>query len=159
MSVELTKTQDVSTVVEAAIARHGQDREALVPVLSEVNEQLGYLSTETLAEISRKLRVPGAQLLSVASFYHMLSTKPRGRHVIKFCESAPCHVMGGRLVWQALQETLQIEPGETSADGKWTLLTTSCPGVCGVGPVMMIDDDVYGNLTPDRLPEILGQYE
>jgi NADH:ubiquinone oxidoreductase subunit E len=159
MSVELTKTQDVSTVVEAAIARHGQDREALVPVLSEVNERLGYLSTETLAEISRKLRVPGAQLLSVASFYHMLSTKPRGRHVIKFCESAPCHVMGGRLVWQALQETLQIEPGETSADGKWTLLTTSCPGVCGVGPVMMIDDDVYGNLTPNRLPEILGQYE
>jgi len=159
MSVELTKAQDVSTVVKTAIARHGQDREALIPVLSEVNEQLGYLSTEALVEISRSLRVPGAQLLSVASFYNMLSTRPRGRHVIKFCESAPCHVMGGRQVWQALQEALQIEPGETSADGKWTLLTTSCPGVCGVGPVMMIDNDVYGNLTPDRLPEILGQYK
>lgn len=159
MSVELTKTRDVATVVQAAIGRHGQDRDAVVPVLSEVNEQLGYLSTEALVEISRLLRVPGSQLLSVASFYDMLSTRPRGRHVIKFCESAPCHVMGGRQVWQALQETLQLEPGETSADGKWTLLTTSCPGVCGVGPVMMIDDDVYGNLAPDRLPEILGQYK
>ena len=159
MSIELKKTQDVSAMVEAAIARHGQDRDALIPILAEVNEQLGYLSTDALAEISRSLRVPQAQLLSVASFYQMLSTKPRGRHVIKFCESAPCHVMGGRQVWQALQEELSLEPGETSRDGKWTLLTTSCPGICGVGPVMMIDDDVYGNLTPDRLAEILGRYE
>lgn len=159
MSIELTKTQDVSAVVKAAIARHGQDREALVSVLSEVNEQLGYLPSAALKEISQSLRVPGAQLLSVASFYRMLSTRPRGKHVIKFCESAPCHVMGGRQVWQAVQEALNLKPGETSADGKWSLLTTSCPGVCGVGPVMMIDDDIYGNLTPERLSAILGRYE
>jgi NADH:ubiquinone oxidoreductase subunit E len=88
----------------------------------------------------------------------MLSTKPVGRHVIRFCESAPCHVMGGRLLIQALIESLQLRPGETSSDGRWTLLTTSCLGTCGVGPVLWIDDDIYGNVTAEQLPDILGAY-
>lgn len=159
MSVALTETRDVSAVVEAAIAHHGDTAEALVPILSEVNDKLGYLPVDALTQISKSLRVPGSQLISTASFYRLLSTKPRGKHVIRFCESAPCHVMGGRQIWRALQETLELGPGETSADGKWTLLTTSCPGICGVGPVIMIDDDVYGNLAPERLPEILALYE
>jgi NADH:ubiquinone oxidoreductase subunit E len=66
--------------------------------------------------------------------------------------------MGGRRVWLALQEALGLQPGETSADGEWTLLAASCPGLCGVGPVMIIDDDVYGNITPERLSEILARY-
>lgn len=159
MSVALTETQDVSAVVQAAIAHHGDTAEALVPILSEVNDKLGYLPVGALTQISKSLRVPGSQLISTASFYRLLSTKPRGQHVIRFCESAPCHVMGGRKIWQALQETLGVGPGDTTADGKWTLLTTSCPGVCGVGPIMMIDDDVYGNLAPERVPEILALYE
>lgn len=155
----MTGGQDVTPVVEAAVVRHGRSPEALIPVLSEVNATLGYLSTDAMAEVSRLLRVPGSRVLSVASFYRMLSTQPRGRHMIRFCESAPCHVMGGRELWQALQDAVQLGPGETSADGKWTLLTTSCLGVCGVGPVVVIDDDVYGNVTPGQLPEILGRYE
>ena len=67
--------------------------------------------------------------------------------------------MGGRLVWKALQDALGLEPGETSADGQWTLLTTSCPGVCGVGPVLIIDDEVHGNVTPEKIPELLAQYQ
>ena len=89
----------------------------------------------------------------------MINTKPTGRHVVKFCESAPCHVAGGREVWKALQKELGIKPGETSDDGKWTLITTSCLGVCAVGPVMMVDEDIYGNITPNQLPEILGKYQ
>jgi NADH:ubiquinone oxidoreductase subunit E len=111
-----------------------------------------------MTEISESLRVSGSQLYETASFYRMLSTKPRGKHVVQFCESAPCHVMGGRKIFPALKEALGLEPGQTSADGQWTLLTTSCPGVCGVGPVMMIDDEVYGNLTPKRISEILASY-
>jgi NADH-quinone oxidoreductase subunit E len=104
------------------------------------------------------LRVSNSQLFSVASFYHMLSTKPRGRHLIQFCESAPCHVVGGREVWQTLQDELGLEAGETSADGKWTLVTSSCLGICGVGPVIVIDDDIYGNVAPERVPGILARY-
>ncbi len=149
---------DVSSVVQAAVERHGATLEALIPILSEVNQALGYLPAEALAEISQELRVPKSRLFSVASFYHMLSTKPRGRHVIQFCESAPCHVVGGREVWQTLQDELRLAPGETSADGKWTLVTTSCLGICGVGPVIMVDEDIYGNVGPDRVADILARY-
>jgi len=89
----------------------------------------------------------------------MFFTEQNGRHVIKFCESAPCHVAGGREVFEALQKDLGIAPGDTSDDGKWTLMTTSCLGVCAVGPVMMVDDDIYGNLTPEQIPDILAKYE
>ncbi len=159
MTISVKEGQDVSSVVQAAIAQHGATHEALIPILSEVNQKLGYLPAAALTEISRSLRVSNSQLLSVASFYRMFSTKPQGKHVIQFCESAPCHVMGGRQVWQALQEELSLEPGETSADGQWTLLTVSCPGICGVGPIMIIDDDIYGNLVPERVPEILANYK
>ena len=94
-----------------------------------------------------------SQLFRVASFYQMLSTKPRGQHVIQFCESAPCHVVGGRQVWQALHDELNLKAGETSPDGKWSLVTVSCLGVCAVGPVIVIDDDMYGNVEPEQLPK------
>jgi NADH-quinone oxidoreductase subunit E len=158
MAIGVKTTQDVASVVQTAIKQHGATVEALIPVLAEVNQTLGYLPAEALAEVSRGLRVPKSQLFSVASFYRMLSTKPRGRHVIQFCESAPCHVVGGREVWQTLQDELQLAPGETSADGKWTLVTTSCLGICGVGPVIMVDEDIYGNVAPDRLADILARY-
>lgn len=159
MNVDAKNKSDIPSIVQAAIAQHGTTPEALVPLLSDVNEKLGYLPTAALTEISRALRLPGSQLMAVASFYRMLSTKPRGRHVIQFCESAPCHVMGGRLVRRVLQEELGLEPGETSADGQWTLLAVSCPGICGVGPVLMVDENIYGNITPERIREILAQYE
>ena len=158
MAIGIRTTQDVASVVQAAVKRHGATVEALIPVLAEVNQALGYLPADALAEVSRRLRVPKSQLFSVASFYQMLSTKHRGRHVIQFCESAPCHVVGGREVWQTLQDELGLTPGETSADGKWTLVMTSCLGICGVGPVIMVDDDIYGNVGPDRVPEILARY-
>ena len=150
---------DVLAVVHEVIARHGNSATELIPILSEVNQKLGFLPTAAMAEISRQVRISDSQVFSVASFYQMLSTKPRGKHVIKFCESAPCHVVGGREVWQTLKDELSIEPGETTGDGKWTLVTTSCLGVCAVGPVMIIDDDIYGNVQPGQVSEILAQYE
>ncbi len=150
--------RNVLLVVREAVDRHGVTGEALISILSEVNQSLGYLPAEALAEIGRLLRTPGSRVFSVASFYNMLSTKPRGRHVIQFCESAPCHVGGGREVWQTLQDELGLATGETSPDGKWTLATTSCLGICGVGPVIMIDGDVYGNVRPDGVPDILARY-
>lgn len=159
MTINIKDRSDVVAVVQQAIARHGATREAVVPILTEVNEVLGYLPVDALTEISRSLRLSNSQLFAVTSFYRLLSTKPRGRHVIQFCESAPCHVMGGRQVWQTLQAELGLEPGQTSADGGWTLLGASCPGLCGVGPVLIVDGDVYGNVTAARIPEILAHYK
>ena len=158
MTTSVQSTQDVKFLVKETVDRHGGTRESLVPILTDLNRELGYLPSEVLAELSWSLKVPRSQLLSVASFYEMLSTEPRGRHVIQFCESAPCHVVGGREVWQMLQDELGLESGETSDDSKWTLLTSSCLGICGVGPVLIIDDDIYGNVVAERVPDILARY-
>jgi NADH-quinone oxidoreductase subunit E len=158
MAKNKTNGQAVTEAVHAAVNQHGATREELIPILSDVNRSLGYLPGEALQEISKELKVPQSQLFSVASFYRMLSTRPRGQHVIQFCESAPCHVVGGRKIWQELQDRLNLKSGETSPDGKWTLVTTSCLGVCAVGPVMMIDEDIYGNVTPEQIPDILARY-
>jgi NADH-quinone oxidoreductase subunit E len=159
MTVGTKDGQSVQQAVNAAVERYGNHREELIPILNDVNRTLGYLPAEALNDISLRLRVPKSQLFSVASFYQMLSTKPRGTHVIKFCESAPCHVIGGRQVWQALKNELKLKVGETSPDGKWTLVTVSCLGVCAVGPVIMIDDDIYGNLEPKQIAGILARYQ
>lgn len=145
--------------VRSAVKHHGASKAELIPILTDVNRTVGYLPTEALEEISRLVHVSKSQVFSVATFYRMLSTEKLGRHVIQFCESAPCHVVGGRQVWLALQEALELEPGQTSPDGKWSLVTVSCLGVCGVGPVVVIDEDMYGNVTPAQIPEILARYE
>ncbi len=150
---------NVRETTQSALDYYGYKEEELIPILTRVNRDLGFLPQEALEQISSALKMPKSKVKSVASFYHMLSTKPLGRHVIKFCENAPCHVAGGREVWLALQEATNLQSGETSPDGKWSLITTSCLGLCAVGPVMLVDGDVYGNLTAEKIPEILGRYE
>lgn len=161
-----TIERDVSTIVQAAIEKHGAQRDALIPILSEINRELGFIPAEAFQEVSKQLQtsteqvnVSKGQLFGLASFYDMLSTKPRGRHVIKFCENAPCHVVGGKAIWDALRETLQLKNGETTPDKKWTLVTTSCLGLCSVGPVVLIDDDLYGNVDTNQIDDILARYE
>jgi len=158
MAIEVKDNITVLKAVQDAVAKYGATQDELIPILNEVNREIGYLPGEALDEISRLIRVPKSHLFSVASFYRMLSTKARGKHVVQFCESAPCHVAGGREVWQAVKDALQIDENQTTPDGKWTLVTTSCLGVCGVGPVMMIDDDVFGNVDPKQVPSILAKY-
>jgi NADH-quinone oxidoreductase E subunit len=150
--------EEVLTVTARIVDKHGADREALVEILREVNEESGYLSREHLRRIAERVSVPLSKVYSVASFYSLISLKPVGRHVIRFCQDAPCHVAGGQEVWEALEHELGIPFGETTLDGEWTLLTTSCIGACAVGPVMMIDDDIYGNLTPEKIRKIIARY-
>lgn len=157
---------EVKEVVRQAIEKHGKSPDALIPILSEINRALGYVPAEAIREVKRRVQNPAegtfaaeSQLYGLVSFYDMLSTQPRGRHVIKFCENAPCHVVGGKPIWDALRETLELENGETTPDNKWTLVATSCIGLCSVGPVLLVDDDMYGNVTVEQIPRILGRYE
>ena len=160
------KDLDLVDLVDRLIKEHGATRDAIIPILSEINRTLGYIPTGALPEIRRRIQIPqegvflaDSNVYSAASFYQMFSLKPMGRHVIRFCESAPCHVEGGRQVIEALQNELGLQAGETSKDMKWSLLTTSCIGICSVGPVFSVDDDIFGNVTPERVPEILARYE
>lgn len=158
MIVDNQSRNALLNVVQDVITRYGNSRDELIPILNEINQKIGYLPKEALEEVSRQLRTSKSQLFSVATFYHMLSTEKRGKYVIQFCENAPCHVVGGREVWQALQETLHLKNGETSPDGKWTLITTSCLGVCGVGPVLVINGEIFGSVAPQQVSDILARF-
>jgi NADH-quinone oxidoreductase subunit E len=158
--------EKIESAIEQAIQKHGVHHDAIIPILLEINQQLGYIPVQSLSEVRKRLQMPSdgifvsdSRLFSIASFYHMLSTKPLGKHVVLFCESAPCHVVGGREVWAKLKDILKIKNGETTPDGQWSLVTTSCLGACGVGPVIVVDEDMYGNVTPDQVEQILSRYE
>ncbi len=153
------RREAIKAAVAAAVAEHGGSHDGLIPILSAVNERVGYLPTEALREVAQELREPASRVHAVATFYSMLSLEPHGRHVVQFCESAPCHVEGGRKVWQALRDELKLGPGETSPDSRFTLLTTSCLGLCAEGPVVVIDDQIHGNVTPDNVPALLARYK
>lgn len=148
----------IKAVVEELIERYGDTQEALVEILRDMNQGKGHLTQEDLDAIARRLRLPLSTVYSVASFYSLISLKPLGKHVIRFCEDAPCHVAGGREIWEALEREVGVPFGETTLDGQWTLLPTSCIGACAVGPVMMVDEDIYGNLTVDKVRAILARY-
>jgi NADH:ubiquinone oxidoreductase subunit E len=150
---------DLKREISLILQEMKKDRENLIPILHKITQRFGYISSQALYEVSEQTAIPLSEVFSVATFYRMLPTQQRGRHVILFCESLPCHVVGGREVLQALKAELQLEPSETSQDERWTLLTTSCLGVCDYGPVISIDGNIHGNLTPESLPEILNKYK
>jgi NADH:ubiquinone oxidoreductase subunit E len=147
--------------VKAIINQHAGDGSALLKVLHAIQnlDEQNYLTEQELTAVAAGLAVPLSKVYGVATFYSMYSVKPRGRHIIRVCENAPCHVVGAAQVIEALQQELGIGIGETSADGRFTLELSSCLGVCGVAPAMMIDQVVHGNLTPEKLSGILAEYE
>ncbi len=159
MSVVENKEQETLEFVRDTISQIGSTRADLIPILQSITNKFGYISQVAIREVAALLKLPTKEISSVATFYRMLSTEPRGKHLIQFCESAPCHVVGGRQVLHKLKEILDLEPGQSSADNKWTLITTSCLGVCGIGPVILIDTDLYGNVQPDQVKSILSRYE
>jgi len=159
MSVEVKNGLDIKKTIRELIKQHGTERAELIPIMQKINADFGYISSEAIEELALLMNIPTNQIFTVATFYRMLSTEPRGKHVIQFCESAPCHVAGSRQVWLALQEALGLENGQTSKDNKWTLLTTSCLGACGIGPVLVIDQNIYGNVQPQQVKNILSRYE
>ncbi len=159
MSVVEINEQETLEFVRDTVSQIGSTRADLIPILQTITNKFGYISQVAIKEVAALLNLPTKEITSVATFYRMLSTEPRGKHLIQFCESAPCHVVGGRQVLQKLKEILKLEPGQTSADNKWTLLTTSCLGVCGIGPVILIDTDLYGNVQPEQVKNILSRYE
>ncbi len=144
------------TVAEIVSSR-GNSRENLLQILHDLQDQSGdhSLHPAALQELSTVMAIPVADIVGTASFYTMFSFRPRGRHVIRLCESPPCWVMGEEDLRSALEARLGITVGQTTPDGQFTLETSSCLGTCGVAPVMSIDDEVYGNLTAEKVGEIL----
>ena len=144
------------TVAEIVDSR-GNSRENLLQILHDLQDASSdhSLHPAELQELSAVMDIPVADIVGTASFYTMFSFRPRGRHVIRLCESPPCWVMGEEDLRSALEARLGITVGQTTPDGQFTLETSSCLGTCGVAPVMSIDDEVYGNLTAEKVARIL----
>jgi len=133
------------------LERHPRSRASLLDILHALQdaEPETFLSDDALRAVADYVNVPIAQVVSAATFYTMYSRKPRGRHILRFCESPVCHLAGGEDLLELLAAHLGVEVGGTTADGAITLETSSCLGVCAEAPAMMIDDRVYGNLTKE----------
>lgn len=144
--------------VENIIAKHQGEETPLLCILEDIQEKWGYLPQDVLGYVARRLGVPSSTVYGVATFYAFLKTKPTGKYVIRVCKSTPCHVRGAVNVLETLKRELGTREGETTKDGKFTLEVTSCLGVCGVAPAMMVDGVTYGNLTEGRIREILALY-
>lgn len=119
------------------------------------NNPQRYLAKDDIRECADYLNVPYSYVHSVASFYTMFSLEPRGSNIIRLCDSPPCHLMGSKSLLSHLKKALKVDVGGTTKDGKFTLELTSCLGACGVAPAMMINDEMVGNLTPERVDAIL----
>lgn len=150
---------DYLTQVEEIAAKYRGKPEDIVLALHAVQDLKNYLPREALSVVARVLKVSESRVYGVAKFYSMFSTTPRGRHIIRICESTPCHVMGKTEIIDSLCNILGVEIGGTTKDGRFTVEVSSCLGVCGVAPAMMIDDEVYGNLVPEDLNKIFERYK
>jgi len=151
-------TAEEKKEIEAEFPRYEQKRAVCVDALKVVQRHRGWVSDEVLIAVAEFLEMTPAELDGVATFYNLIFRKPVGKHVILVCDSVSCWIMGYEHILQHLQDRLGIVLGETSADGVFTLLPIVCLGACDQAPAMMIDDELYGNLDPAKIDEILANY-
>jgi NADH-quinone oxidoreductase subunit E len=137
----------------------GAGESNLIGLLQDVQDHFGYLPAPALDSLSRRTRIPLSRIYGVVSFYAQFYTEPRGKHTILCCRGTACHVKGTARVLDMIRQTLGIEEGQTTPDMKFYLETVACLGTCFLAPVMMIDDQYYGTLTPQRVESILTTFD
>lgn len=145
--------------LDQVIARHKNQKGALIPVLQGAQELYGYLPEHVIKHISKELRIPTSKVYGVVTFYAQFRLTPMGRNVISVCLGTACHVRGGAKVLEALEKETKIKDGQTSEDGRYTLEIVNCIGACGLAPVMSINGNVHGRLIADQIPGILAEYK
>lgn len=152
-------TPEQLAAVDEIIGRYRAKPGALIPVLEEVQETIGYLPKPIQRRIAAGMKVPLKEVHGVVSFYSFFTMVPRGRHTTRCCLGTACYVRGGKQNMEKLKEVLHIEPGDTTEDHKFSLETVRCLGACGLAPVITVDEDTYRQVKPSKLPEILEHYE
>ncbi len=155
---ECNKDDERVEEITRLIEEFKEVRGGLIPLLHGVQELYGYLPEKALQRVSEELKIPMTEVYGVATFYHFFSLVPKGEHIIRVCLGTACYVKGGQTIITRLSQELNVEVGETTKDGKFTLEATRCLGACGLSPVMTIDDKVYGKVTLEDVRRILDEY-
>ena len=156
-AAKLVLGEPIVDFIEQCLAKPHPESQ-LIAVLHEVQSRNGYLAETHLDAVAQLMQVPAAKVVGVASFYHFFRLKPRGKFMINVCLGTACYVKGAERVAQKVIEELGITWGETSKDDVFTLEGTRCLGTCGLAPVVMIDDEIHGEVTPDQVPALLEKY-
>ncbi len=137
---------------------HGQ-KDELIPILQEVQEQLGYIPSEAMQQVAAFLRLPESAVFGVSTFYAQFKFFPTGKKKVRLCRGTACHVRGAPQILEEVEKQLGIKPGETTDDLEYSLETIACFGSCALAPVMVVDDNVYGRMTSKKVRQILGDAE
>ena len=150
---------EVQQIIAEVTSNLGKERKALMPILQAVVKTKNYLDDQDLVTIAKALDLSAAEVFGTASFYTFLDTVPRGKNVIRVCKTISCHMAGKDEIIRSIEETLKVKTGETTVDKKFTLLSANCLGWCHKGPVMLINDEVFPELTPEKAIGILQKYQ
>jgi len=140
--------------LDAILDRYDRNPAQLIPILQDVQREENYLPRETLELISQKLGIPIVRVYAVATFYKAFSLKPRGKHIIQVCMGTACHVRGGVRVLDKIERDFGVGPGETTEDMAFTLETVNCLGACALGPIVVVDGEYHGMMTPPKWDKI-----
>ena len=141
------------------LTNHPKQKDSLIAILNEVQEKYGYIPKQCQMEISKYLEMPMAEIYGVITFYSRFTTSPKGKYNIAVCLGTACFVKGSQSILDRLKERLKISGGETTPDGKFSIDEVRCVGACGLAPVFMVNDEVYGNATVKMVDEVLDKLE
>jgi len=148
-----------SSEIDAIIKRYRGKESAILAILQDIQTKEKYLPKDVLEQVSQKMRIPMTQVFRIATFYNALSIKPRGRHKVDVCLGTACHVRGGNKIIDKLERDLGIQVGETTKDKRFTLESVRCVGCCSLGPVAVVDGNVFGRLTQEKVPGLLKEFK
>jgi NADH-quinone oxidoreductase subunit E len=156
-TINQTKARNFSRICEIVDA-HGHDKTKLIPILQQVQEQYRYLPEEVLTFVATSLNIPPATVFGVATFFAHFTLNPRGKYVIKLCDGTACHVKHSIPILEAMREHLKLAPGKNTTDDMlFTIETVSCLGACGLAPVVVVNDDVHGQMTKEKAVALIDE--
>lgn len=152
------KAEAKSDCFQAKLTAQVGEKGALIPLLQAAQEAYGYITEKIIGQIGDKLRIPTAEIYGVVTFYSQFRLKPLGKYLIKICDGTACHVNGSERIASAIEDELHLGGGDTTEDGLFTLQKVACLGCCSLSPVIMINGETYGRLTPKKVQQLLKEY-
>ena len=150
--------EKVKAETKEILDKYPKEKDQLIMILNEVQEKYGYIPKQSQMVISEELSIPMAEIYGVITFYSRFTLEPKGKYNISICLGTACYVKGSQSILDRAKERLKIEPGQVTEDGKFFLDDVRCVGACGLAPVFMVNDEVYGNATVKKFDEILDKY-
>lgn len=158
-TVPFAGTKEQEAALLKVITEHKSDKGALMPIMQKAQDIYGYLPIEVQSMISNEMDIPLEKVYGIATFYSQFSLSPKGKYKVSVCLGTACYVKGSGDLFTKIQELLGISDGECTPDGKYSLESCRCVGACGLAPVVIVNDDVYGKMTVDELDNVLAKYK